>query len=132
MGAVISTLRGLMIAGMIASVGFAGVCPCSAHLAGGTSSRHAAGVPQHICPCVLKTGRCCCGAACHCGQQAPQRENEPVAPSSSNDRSQPIALVAYTATLCGTIAAVGHAKFSAASFSAESLSLVAQGTRLNI
>ena len=130
MASVRATSRMMIVAGLVAGLGFAGICPCSAGSARG-GMPHRASRTSHICPCVLATGHCCCGAACQCGKQAPQKDNEPAVPSPSNDRSQPLGLVANAATLTGITLAACHADCCPAMLTGGNLSLVAQGTRLN-
>ena len=130
MASVRATSRMMIVAGLVAGLGLAGICPCSAGSARG-GMPHRASRTSHICPCVRATGHCCCGATCQCGKRAPQRDNEPAVPSPSNDRGQPLSLAADTTAFTGTTIAACQADCFPALFSGGNLSLVAQGTRFN-
>ena len=130
MGTTISTIRVLIVAGLAASLGFAGICPCKSDGAVTNSSGQASHA-SHACPCTLSTGHCCCGSHCQCGQQAPQKDNEPAVPSRSNDRSQTLAVIVPIAAFIGTTVTACQAECCPALLRGDNSSLVAQGTRLN-
>ena len=131
MGSVSSAFRAVIVAGLIASLSAGSLCPCAADGVQGRMPRHVSH-GCHICACILKTGHCRCGAACHCGQQLPQKDNDPAAPNSSNDRSRPLGLAANFAANSHTTAVAFHVQFDVYCLSTSNLTLVAQGTRLNV
>jgi hypothetical protein len=131
MGRAVTTSRAVIVAGMIASLGFAGVCPCSAGGALGEQRPRHVSHTTHICPCILRKGHCCCGTACQCAHQAPQQENQPAVPNPSNERGQPLGLAVDTSTFSASAAILFHAQLHAELLISGNLSLVVQGTRLN-
>jgi hypothetical protein len=125
-----AVFRATVTAGLIASLGFAGICPHAADGARGRLPRQASHT-SHNCPCVLNTGHCSCGSACQCGQRLPQKDNEPAAPNRSNDRGQPLGIAADAASFSGTTAVAIQALGCPAHLTGGSTSLLTLGTRLN-
>ncbi len=130
MAPIFATFRVIVTASLLVIMGVAGICPCTADVAGRDLQRKAR-QSSHVCRCVLKTGHCCCGTACQCGQQVPQKDNKPAIPSTSNDRGQPLGLVVDAMASNGSAAVAYHAHCCPALLASGNLSLVAQGTRLN-
>jgi hypothetical protein len=62
----------------------------------------------------------------------PQKDNNPAAPNSSNDRSQPVGLAADFAASSQATFVAFHAHFDLNPLSKSNLTLIAQGTRLNV
>jgi hypothetical protein len=131
MTSIIVNLRVAVVAGLITSLSAGNFCPCAADGVSGRMGRHASHA-SHVCTCVLKTGHCRCGAACHCGQKLPQKGSDPAAPNSSNDRSQPVGLAADFAASSQATFVAFHAHFDLNPLSKSNLTLIAQGTRLNV
>ena len=131
MASILASLRVAVVAGLVTSLSAGNFCACAADGVSGRMRSHAFD-GSHVCACVLKTGHCRCGAACHCGQQLPQKNNDPAAPNSSNDRNQPLGLAAdFAANNQATVVAF-HAHFDLNRLAKSNLTLVAQGTRLNV
>jgi hypothetical protein len=131
MASILANLRNIIVAGLVVSLSVGSMCPCSADVINGRLPRHVS-QGSHRCACVLKTGHCRCGAACHCGQQLPQRDNEPAAPNSPNDRNQPLGLAAVFAASSQATVVAFHAHFDLNPLAKSNLTLVAQGSRLNV
>jgi hypothetical protein len=131
MAPLFTTFRRLIVACLIAGLTAGAFCPCG--FAGNElRSRRIAHPTTHICKCVLKTGHCHCGSACQCGQPAPQPPKDPATPGTSSERNQSLGLA--TSVTPGVVASHVdfHDCFDSNIFSASALTLVAQGTRLNI
>ncbi len=131
MASILPSLRGLVVAGLIASLTIGGLCPCGDAADTHRSPRQASHA-SHACACVLKTGHCHCGAGCHCGQKLPQKDNDPAVPNSSNDREQMLGLAVEFATASHATVVVFHAQSDLNLLSSSKLTLFAQGTRLNV
>ena len=125
-----TTFRAIVAAGLVVSLGFAGICPCEADGARGKCSRHASHT-SHLCDCVLKTGHCDCASACQCGQRLPQKDDEPAVPNRSSDRGQPLGAVADAASVSGAVAVALQAVSCPALVTRGGSSLIAQETRFN-
>ncbi len=125
-----TTFRAIVAAGLIVSLGFAGICPCSADGARGSLPRQACDT-SHQCTCVVKTGHCDCASACQCGQRLPQKDDEPAVPNRSSDRGQPLGLAADAANVNGAATVAIQALGCPGLSTGNSLSLIAQETRFN-
>jgi hypothetical protein len=62
----------------------------------------------------------------------PQKDNDPAAPNSSNDRNQPLGLAADFAVISQATVVAFHAHFDLNPLAKSNLTLVAQETRLNV
>jgi hypothetical protein len=108
MASILSTLRVALVAGLVTSLSLGNVCLCGNDAVSARTLRQDS-PGSHVCTCCMKTGRCLCGAACHCGQKLPQKDNDPAAPNTSNDRSQPLGLAADFAASSEAIVVAFHA-----------------------
>jgi hypothetical protein len=124
------TNRARVVSALVVSLGLVGVFPCGSDRSGG-GSRACASHSNPACVCGAASENCECGAACNCGQQSPQKRPDPIAPTSTDDRFQTLAVVARIAT-CSGAAATFSASFDSGWHSAADLTLIAQRTRLNI
>jgi hypothetical protein len=131
MASIRTTFRAIVVAGVIASLGAGSFCPCSADLVAHRVS-HQIPPGSHYCACVLKSGHCHCGKACQCGQPMPQKNKVPFIPTSSNDRGQPLGLPTDVAMIDHSAVAALHSHNGPNTLTASNLTLIAQGTRLNV
>lgn len=69
------TMRSLIVAGLILSLGVVGGSPALMATASGEAAFAADNASAHTCCCGTKDGRCC-GMAC-CGTQAPKQQRTP-------------------------------------------------------
>jgi hypothetical protein len=131
MASILSSLRVAVVAGLVTSLSAGNFCLC-ADDAFNSRMHSRVSHGSHVCACCLKTGHCRCGAACHCGQKLPQKDNDPAVPNNSNDRGQTFGLAAEFAAVRHATAVAFHAQFDLNPLSSSNLTLVAQGTRLNV
>jgi len=126
-----STIPRVIVAlALIASLGFAGISPCNGNgmtQASARFSRH----HSHICKCISKTGKCCCGSECHCGSPLPKQENQSALPTQSKDIVQLIARVPWMVVFGDAIDVPSSFFGSQANLTVFATNLIAQGTRLN-
>jgi hypothetical protein len=92
------------------------------------TSRH----DSHICKCISKTGRCCCGLECHCGSPLSKQDNQIALPTRPKDLVQLIALVPRMVVFGDVIDVPSSFVGSQAYLTGFATNLIAQGTRLNI
>lgn len=132
MASVFANLRTVVVACLVVSLSTMSLCPCAAGLDRGRM-RSQRFQESHVCTCVLRTGHCRCGHTCHCGQQLPRKGNDtPAVPDTSNYRGQALGLVADAATTGHAAVVAFYAHFDVNVISTSNLTLVAQGTRLNV
>jgi hypothetical protein len=131
MATIVSNLRLVIVAGLIAGLSAANFSDCGPD---GMGARSAGDTfpSSHVCTCILKTGHCSCGAACHCGRHLPQKNNDPAAPTSSNVRVQPLGLATYFAVVSQPASVAFDARLDLNALSPSGQTLIAQGTRLNV
>ena len=131
MASILSNLRAVVVAGLICGLSAGNVCSCGFDGAGGSMRGHDRHC-SHVCTCTLKTGHCHCGAACHCGQKLPQKDNDPAAPNSSNDRGQSLGLAEDFAAIDPSTITAFRVQFELNPLSSSNQTLVAQCTRINV
>ncbi len=107
------------------------ISSCGPDGMGGRIAGHVS-ASSHICTCILKTGHCSCGAACHCGRHLPQKNNDPAAPNSSNDRGQSLGLAEDFAAINPSTITALRVQFELNPLSSSNQTLVAQCTRINV
>ena len=122
-----SISRIALAAALIASIGFAGACPCAT-----ATEQHSALRSSHqSCHCDSKTDGCCTKGKCRCEKDQTTRSNQSTPPTRTElvQLATVVPQVAVLPNLFAPLHAIG-APYD--TVPGAGLDLIAQGTRLNI
>ena len=125
------TMRTLIAAVLVVGVSFASIGQCGAVRTGDRILRPASH-STHKCACCGTNEPCQCKSTCQPGKRSPQQGNDLAVLNGKNDWEQPLGLSPAVTTHGPAAAVVLRARIEDNRLSADILSLVAQGTRLNV